>query len=100
MKAVLSNRIYLSVNKQQTNELERELTYTIAPRIPSDPPIVFKTFRYVREGLVSLPMGREDLIPSDYEVVDKRVVNEIEHPEFKFDLRPVSYTHLTLPTKA
>lgn len=88
MKAVLSNRIYLSVNKEQTNELERELTYTIAPRIPSDPPIVFKTFRYVREGLVSLPMGREDLIPSDYEVVDKRVVNEIEHPEFKFDLRP------------
>ena len=88
MKAVLSNRIYLSVNKEQTNELERELTYTIAPRIPSDPPIVFKTFRYVREGLVSLPMGREDLIPSDYEVVDKRVVNETEHPKFKFDLRP------------
>ena len=45
MKAVLSNRIYLSVNKEQTNELEKELTYTIAPRIPSDPPIVFKTFR-------------------------------------------------------
>ena len=88
MKAVLSNRIYLSVNKEQTNQLERELTYTIAPRIPSDPPIVFKTFRYVREGLVSIPMGREDLIPSDYEIVDKRVVNEIEHPEFKFDLRP------------
>ena len=88
MKAVLSNRIYLSVNKEQTNELEREITYTIAPRIPSDPPIVFKTFRYVREGLVSIPMGREDLIPSDYEIVDKRVVNEIEHPKFKFDLRP------------
>jgi len=88
VKAVLSDRIYLSVNKEQTNELEKELTYTIAPRIPSDPPIVFKTFRYVREGLVSLPMGREDLIPSDYEIVDKRVVNEIEHPEFKFDLRP------------
>ena len=66
----------------------RDRTYTIAPRIPSDPPIVFKTFRYVREGLVSLPMGREDLIPSDYEIVDKRVVNEIKHPEFKFDLRP------------
>ena len=92
MKAVLSNRIYLSVNKEQTNELEKELTYTIAPRIPSDPPIVFKTFRYVREGLVSIPMGREDLIPSDYEIVDKRVVNEIEHPEFKFDLRPSQKT--------
>ena len=34
-------------------------------------------------------MGREDLIPSDYEIVDKRVVkNEIEHPEFAYKLRP------------
>ena len=88
MKAVLSNRIYLSANKELMNRLERELTYTIAPRIPSDPPIVFKTFRYVREGLCSVPMGREDLIPSDYEIVDKRVVNEIEHPEFAYELRP------------
>ena len=88
MKAVLSNRIYLSVNKETMDKLERELTYSIPPRIPSDPPIVFKTFRYVREGLCSIPAGREDLIPSDYEIVDKRVVNETEHPDFKFDLRP------------
>ena len=88
MKAVLSNRIYLSANKELMNRLERELTYTIAPRIPSDPPIVFKTFRYIREGLCSVPMGREDLIPSDYEIVDKRVVNEIEHPESTYKLRP------------
>lgn len=88
MKAVLSNRIYLSANKELMNELEKELTYTIAPRIPSDPPIVFKTFRYVNESLCSVPAGREDLIPSDYEIVDKRVVNKIEHPEFKFTLRP------------
>ena len=70
------------------NELERELTYTIAPRIPSDPPIVFKTFRYVREGLCSIPMGREDLIPDDYEIIDKRITSPVEHADFKFDLRP------------
>ena len=70
------------------NELERELTYTIAPRIPSDPPIVFKTFRYVREGLCSIPMGREDLIPNDYEIIDKRITSPVEHADFKFDLRP------------
>jgi len=88
LKAVLANRIYLSVDKEKMNELERELTYTIAPRIPSDPPIVFKTFRYVREGLCSIPMGREDLIPNDYEIIDKRITSPVEHADFKFDLRP------------
>jgi superfamily II DNA or RNA helicase len=88
MKAVLSNRIYMSVNKELHNSIEKELTYTIAPRIPSDPPMVFKTIRFIKDGLISIPMGREDLIPSDYEIVDKRVVMETELPDFKFDLRP------------
>ena len=88
MKAVLSNRIYMSVNKELHNSIEKELTYTIPPRIPSDPPMVFKTIRFIKDGLISIPMGREDLIPSDYEIVDKRVVMETELPDFKFDLRP------------
>ena len=88
MKAVLSNRIYLSANTALVNSLEKELTYTIAPRIPTDPPIVFKTIRFIKEGLVSIPMGREDLIPSDYEIIDKRVDSPVELPEFKFELRP------------
>ena len=88
MKAVLSNRIYMSVNKDLHNSIEKELTYTIPPRIPSDPPMVFKTIRFIKDGLISIPMGREDLIPSDYEIVDKRVVMETELPDFKFDLRP------------
>ena len=88
MKAVLSNRIYMSVNKDLHNSIEKELTYTIAPRIPSDPPLVFKTIRFIKEGLISIPIGRMDLIPDDYEIVDKRVVNEVKHEKFKFDLRP------------
>ena len=88
MKAVLSNRIYMSVNKDLHNSIEKELTYTIPPRIPSDPPMVFKTIRFIKEGLISIPMGREDLIPSDYEIVDKRVTMEADLPDFKFDLRP------------
>lgn len=78
----------MSVNKDLHNSIEKELTYTIPPRIPSDPPMVFKTIRFIKEGLISIPMGREDLIPSDYEIVDKRVVMETELPDFKFDLRP------------
>lgn len=88
MKAVLSNRIYLEVNKETQLSLEKELTYSLAPRMPSDPPIVFKTIRFIREGLVSIPIGREDLIPSDYEIIDKRVTMEADLPDFKFELRP------------
>ena len=50
MKAVLSNRIYLSVDTKTSSDIEKELTYTIAPRMPQDPPIVFKTVRWIKEG--------------------------------------------------
>ena len=88
MKAVLSNRIYMSVTKELHNIIEKELTYSIPPRIPTDPPLVFKTIRFIKEGLISIPIGRMDLIPDDYEIIDKRVSVPTEHEKFKFDLRP------------
>tara|TARA_B100001778_G_scaffold56537_1_gene43514 strand:- start:1526 stop:2806 length:1281 start_codon:yes stop_codon:yes gene_type:complete len=88
VKAVLSNRIYLDGNEELFRNLENELTYTLPPRMPQDPPIVIKTIRHIRKGLCSIPMGREDLIPTNYEVIDKRNDLEVEFPEFKFDLRP------------
>jgi hypothetical protein len=88
VKAILNHRIYLDTTPELEEKLERELTYTLPPRIPTDPPIVIKTFRRVRPGLVTIPGGRLDLIPHDYEIVDKRVKSPIELPKFKFDLRP------------
>jgi superfamily II DNA or RNA helicase len=88
VKAVLSNRIYLDGNEDLFRDLENELTYTLPPRMPQDPPIVIKTIRHIRKGLCSIPMGREDLIPTNYEIIDKRNDLEVEFPEFKFDLRP------------
>ena len=88
MKAVYSNRIYLSVDSKLSSDIEKELTYTIAPRIPTDPPIVFKTIRWIKDGLISIPVGREDLVPADYEIVDKRVTSPVELPDFAFTLRP------------
>jgi superfamily II DNA or RNA helicase len=41
----------------------------------------------VRAGLVTLPIGRLDLIPDDYEIVDKRVSVPVEPLDFKFTLR-------------
>lgn len=87
MKAVISNRIQLQGDAVLLENLERELTYSLPPRMPQDPPMIIKTIRPLREGLVSIPVGRLDLIPDDYEIIDKRVHAPISFPEFKFELR-------------
>ena len=87
MKAVLSNRIYMEVNSSYQSYIDKELTYSIPPRRPTDPPIFIKNMGVIRAGLVSLPIGRMDLIPEDYEVVDKRNDISIEPLDFKFTLR-------------
>ena len=87
MKAVISNRIQIQGDATFLESLERELTYSLPPRMPQDPPIIFKTIRPLREGLVSIPAGRLDLIPEEYEIIDKRVQAPTQLPEFKFKLR-------------
>ena len=88
MKAVISNRIYLEVTDKYKEVLSKELTYTIPSYNPKDPPMVIKNMARIKSNLVSIPIGRMDLIPNDYEVVDKRVEKPVEFPDFKFDLRP------------
>ena len=87
MKAVLSNRIYIECSNEYQEYLDKELTYSIPPRRPTDPPIIIKNMGVVRAGLVTLPIGRTDLIPDDYEIVDKRVDSPIKPLDFKFTLR-------------
>ena len=87
MKAVFSNRIQIEGSTTLLQEMEEELTYTLPPRMPQDPPMVIKTIRPLREGLVSIPMGRVDLVPDNYEIIDKRVHAPISFPEFRFVLR-------------
>ena len=87
-KAVVSNRIYLEVDDKYKDILSKELTYTIPSFNPKDPPIVIKNMARIRSNLVSIPIGRMDLIPDDYEIVDKRITKPTDFPEFKFELRP------------
>lgn len=87
MKAVISNRIYLECSKEYREVLSDELTYKIPGRGPDDPPQVIKNMQRVRENLVTIPVGRTDLIPDDYEIVDKRLTVPVEFPKFRFDLR-------------
>ena len=87
MKAVLSNRIFMDANLELREKLSKELTYVIPAQNPNDPPQVIKNLQRVRDNLVAIPSGREDLIPNGYEVVDKRVVVPADFPEFKYVLR-------------
>ena len=87
MKAVISNRIYLEVTDEYKEVLSKELTYTIPSYNPKDPPMVIKNMARIKGGLVTIPVGRMDLIPDGYEIVDNRVNLPVELPEFKFPLR-------------
>ena len=87
MKAVLSNRIFMEANLELREKLAKELTYKIPPQNPNDPPQIIKNLQRVRENLVSIPIGREDLIPNGYEMVDKRVMAPVDFPDFRFVLR-------------
>ena len=87
MKAVISNRIYLDVTDKYKEELNKALTYTIPSYNPKDPPIVIKNMARIKTNLVSIPVGRMDLIPEGYEIVDKREQVPVKLPDFKFDLR-------------
>jgi len=69
-------------------KIDKELTYSIPTHNPLDPPQIIKNMGIIRNGLVSLPIGRTDLIPAHYEIVDKRVNKPVDFPEFKFELRP------------
>ena len=68
-------------------KLDKELTYAIPARNPLDPPEIIKNMGIIRNGLVSLPIGRTDLIPEHYEIVDRRIHKPVDFPKFRFDLR-------------
>lgn len=87
MKAVISHRIYMDCDDRLQEQIDKELTYTIPAHNPLDPPEVIKNMGIIRNGLISLPIGRTDLIPEHYEIVDRRINKPVEFPEFKFELR-------------
>ena len=87
MKAVISHRIYMDCSAELQDKIDRELTYSIPTHNPLDPPQIIKNMGIIRNGLVSLPIGRTDLIPEHYEIIDKRIHVPVDFPEFKFELR-------------
>ena len=88
MKAIISDRIYIELKLKELAKIDKELTYTIPSYKFGDPPIVIKNMAKIRGTLVAFPVGRLDLIPEDYEIIDKRILKPVDFPEFKLTLRP------------
>lgn len=84
----------MTVSPAKYKELEKELTYKIPTYNGPEEFTTIKNLKVINFNisggmmLVAFPVGRIDLIPSDYEVVDKRVLNTLDDfPKFKFELR-------------
>lgn len=85
----------MTVEPSMYKSLDKELTYHIPSYNEPEKFISIKNLKVINYNiaggkmLVAFPVGRIDLIPKNYEVVDKRSYNYLEDfPKFKFDLRP------------
>lgn len=89
-KAVISNRIYLdNPGVEHTKHIIKSLTYKIhkdtgSKKFASVETI--KNYKSLIKGIFSIPQGRVDLIPQDYEIIDKRVLVPVPYPVPKFEL--------------
>lgn len=90
-KAVISNRIYLdNPGPEHTKNIISALTYKFTKNIGKSHIVsteTVKNYRILVGGVLSLPQARTDLIPEGYEIIDKRVLNDIPFPTPKFPLR-------------
>lgn len=87
-KAVLSNRIYLTRTKELHEKLVKELTYRLPGSKPGEAHYEYCDVTRINNNILTIPSGRSDLIPSNYEIIDKRTINEVRFPKFKMTLRP------------
>ena len=95
MKAIISNKIYMTVEPSMYKYLDKELTYHIPSYNEPEKFVSIKNLKVINYNiaggkmLVAFPVGRIDLIPKNFEIVDKRAYNYLEDfPEFRFELRP------------
>jgi superfamily II DNA or RNA helicase len=90
-KAVISNRIYLdNPGTEHTKKIIGALTYKFTKNIGKSHIVsteTVKNYKILTNGVLSIPQARIDLIPDDYEIVDKRIHNDIPFPTPKFPLR-------------
>lgn len=97
-KAIISNKIYIEVPDSATQKsITDQLTYAIEKKTftkmgsgklnPKKQVEFIRHYTVVKAGILAIPQGRVDLIPIDYEIVDKRVFNEVPFPNPVYPLR-------------
>lgn len=92
-KAVISNRIYLRATPEQTQKIIEALTYRIETKVPGKggrstvSVEIIRNYKLLPKNILSIPRGREDLIPSGYTIVDKRIKHDVPFPLPKIELR-------------
>lgn len=86
-KAVISNRIYINRTKELHDLFISKLEYRLPPKKPGLPADYECDVTRINKDILTLPSGRLDLIPEDYEIVDNRIVAPATFPQFKFTLR-------------
>lgn len=91
-KAIISNKIYLDVSPEVSKKLINSLTYKIRKNIPGAKAHfiqydIVKNYKLLPKNIMAIPVGRIDLIPADYEILDKRIIHELPFPDPKFPLR-------------
>lgn len=94
-KAIISNKIYLDKPEKGFKDIEDSLTFRIVPDGAQTITVrgrkiskidTIKTFTRVGANILAIPQGRADLIPENYEILDKRVYNEVPFPNPKLGL--------------
>lgn len=92
-KAIISNRIYLSDNSDGSVAWATELKEACTHKIPvafnpnqsrfAKPYKILKSYTYLGKGIFTIPSGREDLIPSEFSITDKRIsIEKVHFPKF------------------
>ena len=84
-KAIISNRIYLDTTPEIAAKIAKALTYKIKKKAigigsPFGQYEIVKNYKMLPRGNMSIPSGRTDLIPEDYEIIDKRIIHELPFP--------------------
>ena len=88
-KAVITNRIMLTRTPELVQKLIKELTYKFrAGNGLNSRMETHCDLKLLTDDIVSIPVGRQDLIPKNYVVIDKRVTVPVQFPEFRATLRP------------
>jgi superfamily II DNA or RNA helicase len=89
LRAVISNRVYISKPEEGFDNIKKALTYKIEIKGKGQGKLieVIRNYKVLPNNIISIPQGRVDLIPKDYEIIDKRVTVDMPFPVPKFPLR-------------